>query len=528
MHTFAQDTTQMVKTDNTSNIRTLSIIQKVILSLMFCAFVLIGLKIAGDYGVAWDDHLQITVGKQNLDYALGKNQDLFNNADRFYGSSFELPLYYIQHFFKSYSSQVYVRHLLIHLYFLFALLMFFKLLLRLLKSFPLALMGVLFLYLQPRIFAHSFFNSKDLPFLSTFIISIYTLWMLVESPDDKRRIILHAFVSAFLIDIRLIGFITPAISIAVFAFIYIPRIRFKEIIKPTIAYLLLTFLFIYMLWPALWLHPLLLFESFARMAHYPWRYTNLIAGQTIFATENPWYYIPLWIGITTPVALIVSWLVGVGFAIRNVFVQKDFLMESRQVFMVSLAMLPIDLWLFFLILKPTFYDGWRHLFFLSPLLVIGAVYGVNYFFKSWKNRKYVVVSLSLIMLILTVIPAIKMIIQHPYQQVHFNILTNKKANYIRENYEMDYWGLSYKEGFEELLKLDNSQNIKVCVANISALDNCQLAGENSKRITIVEKIENADYFITNYRFHPEEYLYNKVISIDRQGSCILGVYKLKE
>lgn len=518
----------MAITNNTTNIRTLSIIQKVILSLIFSAFVLIALKISSDYGVAWDDHLQITIGKQNLDYALGKNQDLFQNVDRFYGSAFELPLYYIQHFFKSFSSQVYVRHLLTHLYFLFALLMFFKLLLRLLKSFPLALMGVLFLYLQPRIFAHSFFNSKDLPFLSTFVISIYTLWMVVESPQDKRRILLHAFVSAFLIDIRLIGFLAPALSLAILAFIYIPRRRFKETIKPVLSYIIFTSIFIYMLWPALWLHPLLLLESFARMAHFPWSYTNLIAGQTILATQNPWYYIPLWIGITTPVFLLITWFIGVGFAIRNIFVNEDFLMDSRHVFMVSLAMLPIDLWLFFLILKPTFYDGWRHIFFLSPLMVVGAVYGVYYFFKSLKSHKYVVVAISLMMLILTIIPAFKMIVQHPYQQVHFNILTSKKDNHIRENYEMDYWGLSYKEGFEKLLKLDSSQNLKVYVANIAALDNCKLADEKSKRITIVENMENADYFITNYRFHPEEFSYNKVISINRQGSCILGVYKLKD
>ena len=516
----------MLTSDNTYKIRTLSIIQKVILSLLFGAFVLIGLKISGDYGVAWDDHLQVTIGQQNLDYALGQNQDLFQNVDRFYGSAFELPLYYVQHFFKSFSSQVYVRHLIIHFYFLFALLMFFKLLLRLLKSFPLALMGVLFLYLQPRIFAHSFFNTKDLPFLSTFVISLYTLWMMVESPKDKRRILLHAFVSAFLIDIRLVGFLAPAISLGIIAFIYIPKRRFKDIIKPVLAYSILTAMFVYMLWPALWLHPTLLFDSFARMAHFPWRYTNLIAGHTILATQNPWYYIPLWIGLTTPVFLLILWFIGVGFAIRNIFIIEDFLMDSRQVFIVSLALMPIDLWLFFLILKPTFYDGWRHLFFMSPLMVIGAAYGVYYFFKNLKNRKYLIVTFSIIMLILTIIPAIKMIIQHPYQQVHFNILTSKKANYIRENYEMDYWGLSYKEGFEKLLKLDSSQNIKVYVANIAALDNCKLADEKSKRITIVDKMENADYFITNYRFHPEEFPYNKVISIDRQGSCILGVYKL--
>jgi hypothetical protein len=528
IHTFAKDIIQMAAIENISRIRDLSIIQKVILTLLFSGFVLIGLKIAGDYGVAWDDHLQTTIGKQNLEYALGENQDIFQNVDRYYGSAFELPLYYFQSFFTSFSSQVYVRHLITHMYFLFALLMFFKLILRLLKSFPFALLGVLLIYLQPRIFAHSFFNTKDLPFLSTFIISLYTLWMLVEAPTDKRRIILHSFVSAFLIDIRLVGFIAPALSIGILAFIYIPQRRLKEVVLPILSYSLLTAVFVYMLWPTLWLHPILLFESFARMAHFPWRYTNLIAGQTVLATQNPWFYIPLWIGITTPVAILIAWFTGVGFAIKNLFSNDNFLLDSRQVFMVSLAFLPIDLWLFFLILKPTFYDGWRHLFFISPLLVIGAVYGAYNFFRAVSNRKYLAIIVGLTILFLAIVPAVKMIIIHPYQQVYFNILTSKKDNHIRENYEMDYWGLSYKEGFDKLLKLDSNTNIKVFVANIAALDNAKLADEDTHRITIVEKIEDADYFITNYRFHPQEFPYKKVINIDREGSCILGVYKLKD
>ena len=41
-------------------------------------------------------------------------------------------------------------------------------------------LGSLFLILSPRIFAHSFYNSKDLAFLSFFIISIYTMVRYLE------------------------------------------------------------------------------------------------------------------------------------------------------------------------------------------------------------------------------------------------------------------------------------------------------------------------------------------------------------
>ncbi len=512
----------------TTHIETLSKMQKVILSLLFCAFILIGLRIAGDYGVAWDDHLQTAIGKQNLEYALGQNTAIFHNVDRFYGSAFEVPLYFVQHFFSSYKSQVYVRHILTYFYFLVGLYFFFRLLMRFFNSFPLALLGMFLLYLNPRIFAHSFFNTKDIPFLTTFIISLYTLWRFLESPAKTKKLILHAFVSAFIIDIRSIGFLVPILSITMFMLVYIPSRKFNKMFKSLVKYILIMAVFVYALWPAMWTHPLLVMESLFRMAHFPWRYTNLIAGHLVLATQNPWYYIPLWIGITTPIVIIAFYLLGVFFIVWDFTKIKYLIKNSRWLFISFLSLFPLGLWLVFLIVKPTFYDGWRQLFFLAPLMILGAVYAVKRVFKFLINRKYALSLAILIVLFVTLLPAINIILLHPYQQTHFNLLVSKNKNVIRNNYEMDYWGLSYKEGFERLLKLDKSAHINVYVGNIAAIDNWKLTDEKFHRIHLVDKLKDADYLITNYRFHPKEFPYKKVISIERQGSCILGVYQLKK
>ncbi len=513
-------------TENNFNIKSLSIMQKTVLVLIFSAFAFIGLYIAADYGVAWDDHLQTDVGKQNLEFALGKSNDIFENADRFYGSAFELPIYAVQQLFDSFSKQVLVRHLITHFYFISALFVFFILLLKLFKSFPLAIIGILFIYLSPRMFAHSFFNTKDIPFVSTLMISLYTLWQLAEKPKSTKRIVTHAFFSAFLIDIRLIGFLMPAITFGHIILIYLSKSSFKGVWKPLINYSVLMAAFVYFLWPALWPDPKLLAEGFLRMSHFPWRYTNLIAGETVLATENPWYYIPLWIGISAPLVLIISYLIGAFYLIRDFFKNMSLLENPRQMTIFVFALIPIDLWILFLIIKPTFYDGWRHLYFFIPFLAIGAVYGVQNIISIGKNKKTSIIVIVLLV-ILAVDPIYKIVKLHPYQQVYFNALVSKEKASVRNNWEMDYWGLSFYEGFEKLLEIDDSPNIKVIISNISGIDNWKLTNEIDPRIELVEKIEDADYFISNYRFHAEEYPYEKIISIDRQGSCILGVYRIE-
>lgn len=516
-------------THRISNFKTLNKTQKLISILLFAAFIVIGLSITDDYGVAWDDHLQTEIGKLNFEYATGQNSDILEYHDRYYGSAFEMPIYAIQQLFDSFPSQVFARHLITHFYFLLALFFLFRLLLRLFKSFPLAILGVLFLYLSPRIFAHSFFNTKDLPFLSTFIISLYTLWKFSEKPKSLKRTLIHAISCAFLIDIRLIGLLMPAITAGLLFLIYLPGKELKQLIKPTLLYSLFLSVFIYAFWPALWANPFEhIYLSFAKMAHFPWRYSTLLMGEMVKATENPWYYIPLWIGITSPLSILVFYILGSIFLIFDFFKNIDLERSNQQMAIFIFALIPIDLWILFLIIKPVFYDGWRHLYFFAPLMVIGAIYGIQRIYELTQGNKKAQIIFTITVLLFCVSPVHKIINLHPYQQTYFNPFISEKAENIRHQYEMDYWGLSFKEAFEKLLEMDSRKQIKVMVSNIAGIDNWRLSHSTDPRIELVENIEEAEYFISNYRFHHQDYKYKEVFFIERQGSRILSIFTLRQ
>ena len=96
---------------------------------------------------------------------------------------------------------------------------------------------------------------------------------------------------------------------------------------------------------------------------------------------------------------------------------------------------------------------------------------------------------------------------HPYQYAYFNSLI-KKEN-LHKKFDLDYWGLSYKQSFEYLFKNDNSEKIKIY--NLSKYNKIYYHlfsfEENIRsRIEEVKKIEEADYLITNY--HNDKTIYD--------------------
>ena len=124
-----------------------------------------------------------------------------------------------------------------------------------------------------------------------------------------------------------------------------------------------------------------------------------------------------------------------------------------------------------------------------------------------------------------------MIRSYPLQGIYFNeLFFASPPEYLRKNFEMDYWGVSYKQSLEHILKFDSSSSINVSVENYPGMINVQMLPRNEReRINIVPK-DSSTYFITNYRSHPEDYYEYKNFkfhSITSEGNTISEIFKLK-
>ena len=120
----------------------------------------------------------------------------------------------------------------------------------------------------------------------------------------------------------------------------------------------------------------------------------------------------------------------------------------------------------------------------------------------------------------------QMIRYHPFQNVYFN---NLAGNNVGTKYELDYWGLSFRQGLEYIVKKDKRPVIGL-TANVIApmVNNAVFLGKQDISRLRRTNIHQADYFLTNYRWHPQPYkLTNEVYSISVDNQKIMSVFKLR-
>ncbi len=97
---------------------------------------------------------------------------------------------------------------------------------------------------------------------------------------------------------------------------------------------------------------------------------------------------------------------------------------------------------------------------------------------------------------------------------------------------MDYWGVGYNKTLEYILKMDKRDTIYVYGQNPPCKTNSLMLPETDrKRLFIVEYIDQPDYFITNYRGHPNDYdaiELEEINSFTLLNSKIYTIFKFKK
>ncbi|MBU0528677.1 glycosyltransferase family 39 protein, partial [bacterium] len=468
-------------------------------------------------------------GTITFDYILSHNQKLLEHSDRDYGVAFELLLIIIEKLLKlSDFRDIYLmRHLVTHLFFLLGAFFCYKLVDFLYKNKRMATIGFLFIVLHPVICTNSFFNSKDIPFMAMFQICLYIVAVTFRKKTVINFIILGISVG-LLINIRLMGVLLP---FCIGLFLIIDAYKEKKYLhnfKLASIFAIATSMTLYISWPYLWTAPIKNFVlAFKNMANYHWGGVVLFNGHFIKATEVSWDYIPEWFLLTTPVFFLIIGLLCTILLIFHFYKKPSaFIFNSKDRNNLLFLICFFSPLIVVILIHSTLYDGWRHMFFIYPSFVLISAYGLNFLWG--KNKKTMIVVYSSISIILMGAYIIK---AFPLEHTYFNpFVTLTTPEYIRKNFDLDYWGLSYKQSLEYILKNDDSPSINICVANFPGELNVQfLPPRDRTRINIVP-MDQATYFITNYRWHPQDYEdieKSEFYSIHIEHNTISKIYKLK-
>jgi hypothetical protein len=499
--------------------------------VFFILLLAIGLAAYDDYGIAWDEPLRYEAGSTVFGYlASGKSVPARSTDD--HGLIFELVLAGIQKLSGVHDTRdIYLqRHLASHLFFLFGVFGFFLLAQRYLQNEYLALLGAGMLVISPRIYAHSFFNTKDIPFMVVMIFGLYTFGRAFEA-HNSRWFLVHGILCGLLASIRILGIMLLVFTLVFMALDYLSYRRSRRLLSLAIPYLAAFTLSLFASWPFLWSDPIRRFVVALRsLSSYPWQGKVLYFGRFYSATALPWHYALVWMTITTPIAYTSAFLLGSAWSMR------DLVRNLRQIFTdpllryTSLFLLCFFAPLVAVIVRGSvLYDGWRHLYFIYPCFLLLAIAGIAKLIAALKGKRAIYLALTGGVLALSLASTgLFMLRAHPYQHVYFNLLVPRSEEYLRRNWERDYWGLSYREALEYILSVDSRDQINVAVNTLPGEENAKILqpGERA-RLSFIEEPEGSDYFITDYRWHPEDYDFgSEVFSIQVQGSRIASVFQL--
>lgn len=489
------------------------------LMLIFIGFLVVGLYSISITGISWDEPAMREYGLVLHDYVMGVDDELLTHHERYHGPFFELFLIHLENFFDlSQTREIYhMRHVATFLVCMLGMWFFYLLCRELFNNRWLALLAFVLLATSPRIFSNLLYNSKDTVFMAVFIISI---WALLKAYEKKSRnwMLFQAVLVAIGITIRILGVLLPAISL--FVLLFMP-IAFGKKIKIGIQYGFVVLACVIAFWPVLWPSPFeQLIASFEHMRQFPWDDLSLFEGNFAIPTDMPWYYLPKWVLMTTPLLqallMLLGPLVWIGSRKNDAF--------KWAIFIWAVAPLVAIIGL-----EATVYDTWRHIYFIYPAWIIMGVEVVRF---SYQNLKLSMVRKAGIAILSLAIGANLYWSASNYRnmQCYFNPLFRTEAAL---NYEYDFWGLSYLESLEWVMEQNPSGPVKLSVANAPGFYNHQmLSNSDQARIQFVSR-DSADYFLSNFRFpvHFEPYqngefpYQNLVYEVAVDGNRALGVYQ---
>ena len=482
-------------------------------------FAAVGLAVFDDYGVGPDEWSQREIGERAIAYFGGDAADI-RSHERFYGAAFEAPLIFVERALGLADGRdiLLSRRLLTHLFFLVGGAFVWLLARRMFDSRPLALAALLIFLLHPRIYAHSFFNSKDPVALSMFAIALYAVHRAFRK--DAAAFGCAGVAVGLLVGVRIVGFMLFAGVVAMRGADFIATVARREgrsrAALTLAAFALAAIPAALLAMPHLLGEPLAFFDGFGELARHPLNTIDqLFMGEVVSSADNPAFYIHVWMAITTPPMTLALAAAGAVVVLRSVARRpSDALANSElrfRLLLVACLALPLAALAIF---KPNAIEGWRQYYFLHAPMCLLAACGLDALMraarrlgerrlglldKSAPASSVAAVAICAVAAFGIALTAFETASIHPFQNIYFNRFVDRETpEYLRSRYDMSYWGISNLQGLEFLMDEYPAGRVNVKTHWPPT--------ENSARILPKEDRERvgygfADFYITHYREH---------------------------
>ncbi len=440
-------------------------------------FIFIGAHFSINTGITHDELHDFNVSVANKNFALNfffdKNLDTnyLAGTNKFYGSGFhyissilELFTVYIPQLneLSSLGKKLISKHISVFILFLISGLFLRKIISLITKNKFHANLSSIFYLLYPYLLGHSFFNVKDIPFLTFWLICTYFLIRIIKNYSiyeiiTKKHIIFLGLFSGYLLSIRISGvliFIQYLIFILVL--INIKKLNFLNFLKKHFKDILIVFFitisFYILLHPSYWENPFLIFDAILYMSQHLQTACTITLGECMKAQNLPASYLPIWFFFKTPIIILCGLILY--FKIENKISKKPL----EQIIIVSLILSISAILVLLILFNVNLYDEIRQVMFLMPLIFIVSLSLLHFF-----SKKISIVSI-LFFIIYFIVQNISI---YPYNYIWVNNFSH--ITKVQNVFELDYWGASTKN-ISNFLKSNIKNNACMITNRNDAID----------------------------------------------------------
>ena len=470
-------------------------------ALLVCgAFLLVGIVVVDDYGAGPDAPMQRHIAARNLAYITGDADRLGGfkiKHNRYYGVAFELPLLLFERGLGLEDSHriSLLRHLVTHGFFLVGGLCCALLVYRLTRSRVVALFALLLFVVQPRLYAHSFFNSKDLPFLSMFMVTLYVTHRAFRT-ETVGAFVLCGVCMGVLTNLRIMGVLLfPAVlALRGLDLLQAGRAARSHVLVTGGVFALAGPATLYALSPYLWADPLEFGTAVQTLARHPKWTRELFQGQPVSSYRLPAHYIPTWMVISMPLVTLLGGGLGVlRVCSRSARRPREALGNTDLRFgLLLLACLTLPV-LAIIALGSHLHGGWRHVYFLHAPLCGLAGLGVHW---AGGRRRQATAGVWTLAGVGVLVTGVEMVHLHPHQHMYFNRLVDRTTpEYLRNRYVWDPWRISCRAGLEFLRRRYPDTTVHVPYSRLVYLQWRALPQADRVRLVLVPDDWAADFRI---------------------------------
>lgn len=193
-----------------------------------------------------------------------------------------------------------------------------------------------------------------------------------------------------------------------------------------------------------------LVDAFELSRQFPNPLTLRVAGMDVLNNDAPWWYIPAWLGAQLPILTIVVVLIGVvGFIVTLVRPGTRWQAFTLTPFLIQGALLPLAMAASHAVL----YDAARHVLFMVPALVVVGAVGFWWLDGLRRGGAQVGIRSAVMPIASVVVVAASLLGSVRWMPYSYAFLNPLAAAGDERNWELDYWGMSVREGAERLRDL---------------------------------------------------------------------------